>query len=67
MANLNDLLARAAQDPEFAQSLVADPKRFQQEYNLSDREVEAVLAVGGARAAAAPAAYAKQQAVTKQE
>jgi len=45
---LNDALVRAAQDQEFAVKLVKNPRQFQEEYQLTEAQMENISAAGQA-------------------
>jgi hypothetical protein len=42
MAELSDALQRASTDPEFARQFVENPTQFQQEYNLTDEQIQRI-------------------------
>jgi hypothetical protein len=45
---VHDLLARSADDPEFARKLIVNPAQFKDEYELTEEEMKAISGAGQA-------------------
>ena len=55
---LQDALDRASRDPSFAASFVEDPTKFQEEYQLTDEQLDLIAGAGaGASGAGAAGDY----------
>jgi hypothetical protein len=43
---LKDMLTEASQKPEFASEVIANPSKFQEEYQLTDDQLACISAAG---------------------
>jgi hypothetical protein len=48
--SIQELLAKSAKDPVFAQQLINNPAQFKEEYELSDEEMASISGAGQAAA-----------------